>query len=31
MFCLDLHTHRALAAGESPQRLAVLPGWRPRR
>lgn len=27
-FCLDLHTHRALGEGESPQRLAVLSAWR---
>lgn len=27
-FCLDLHSHRALAAGETPQRIAVLPAWR---
>ncbi|MHA6804073.1 carboxymuconolactone decarboxylase family protein [Salinifilum ghardaiensis] len=27
-YCLDLHTHRALDAGETTQRLAVLPGWR---
>ncbi|MCX2731074.1 carboxymuconolactone decarboxylase family protein [Saccharopolyspora sp. NFXS83] len=27
-FCLDLHTRRALEAGETTQRLAVLPGWR---
>lgn len=27
-YCLDLHTHRALKAGETAQRLAVLPGWR---
>lgn len=27
-FCLDLHTRRALRAGESPQRLGVLPAWR---
>ncbi|MFJ5730344.1 carboxymuconolactone decarboxylase family protein [Streptomyces paradoxus] len=27
-FCLDLHTRKALRAGESPQRLAVLPAWR---
>ena len=27
-FCLDLHTHRALVAGETPQRIAVLPAWR---
>ncbi|WP_346345670.1 carboxymuconolactone decarboxylase family protein [Streptomyces sp. SID5643] len=27
-FCLDLHTRKALRAGESSQRLAVLPAWR---
>ncbi|MFE9027964.1 carboxymuconolactone decarboxylase family protein [Streptomyces iakyrus] len=27
-FCLDLHTRKALRAGESSQRLAVLPVWR---
>lgn len=27
-FCLHLHTHMALRAGESPQRIAVLPAWR---
>ena len=27
-FCLDMHTREALAAGEDPQRLAVLPAWR---
>ncbi|WP_243789736.1 carboxymuconolactone decarboxylase family protein [Saccharopolyspora gloriosae] len=27
-FCLDLHTRRALEAGETIQRLGVLPGWR---
>ena len=27
-FCLHLHTHLALRAGESPQRLAVLSAWR---
>jgi AhpD family alkylhydroperoxidase len=27
-FCLDLHVRRALAEGETPQRLAVLPAWR---
>ncbi|MFF7389431.1 carboxymuconolactone decarboxylase family protein [Streptomyces scabiei] len=27
-FCLDLHTRRALRAGESAQRLAVLTAWR---
>ncbi|MGP3967293.1 carboxymuconolactone decarboxylase family protein [Streptomyces sp. 6N223] len=27
-YCLDLHSRRALAAGETPQRLAVLPAWR---
>jgi AhpD family alkylhydroperoxidase len=27
-FCLDLHVRRALADGETPQRLAVLPAWR---
>ncbi|GAA1250926.1 carboxymuconolactone decarboxylase family protein [Prauserella halophila] len=27
-FCLDRHTHLALEAGETAQRLAVLPGWR---
>jgi AhpD family alkylhydroperoxidase len=28
VYCLDLHTRRALEAGETAQRLAVLPGWR---
>jgi AhpD family alkylhydroperoxidase len=28
VYCLDLHTRRALEAGETPQRLAVLPAWR---
>lgn len=28
VYCLDLHTHLALKAGETSQRLAVLPGWR---
>lgn len=28
VYCLDLHTHLALKAGVTPQRLAVLPGWR---
>lgn len=28
VYCLDLHTRRAMEAGETPQRLAVLPGWR---
>ncbi|MGN8130138.1 carboxymuconolactone decarboxylase family protein [Arthrobacter sp. RC1.1 241] len=27
-YCLDLHVRRASEAGESPQRLAVLPAWR---
>ncbi|MFJ8113660.1 carboxymuconolactone decarboxylase family protein [Streptomyces sp. NPDC096132] len=27
-FCLDLHTRKALRAGESPQRLGVLAAWR---
>ncbi|GAA1212653.1 carboxymuconolactone decarboxylase family protein [Prauserella alba] len=27
-FCLDRHTHLAIEAGETVQRLAVLPGWR---
>jgi len=27
-YCLDLHTRRALRAGESAQRLGVLPAWR---
>ncbi|MEU0939501.1 MULTISPECIES: carboxymuconolactone decarboxylase family protein [unclassified Embleya] len=27
-FCLDLHTRTALRAGETAQRLAVLPAWR---
>lgn len=27
-YCLDLHTHRALDAGETAQRLPVLSGWR---
>jgi AhpD family alkylhydroperoxidase len=27
-FCLHLHTHLALRAGESPQRIAVLSAWR---
>ncbi|WP_425826003.1 carboxymuconolactone decarboxylase family protein [Streptomyces fractus] len=27
-FCLNRHTLAALQAGESPQRLGVLPGWR---
>ncbi|TXG92338.1 carboxymuconolactone decarboxylase family protein [Rhodococcus rhodnii] len=27
-FCLDLHTRRAREAGETEQRLAVLPAWR---
>ncbi|WP_338597989.1 carboxymuconolactone decarboxylase family protein [Saccharopolyspora sp. SCSIO 74807] len=27
-FCLDRHTRLALEAGETTQRLAVLPGWR---
>lgn len=26
-FCLHLHTHLALRAGESPQRIAVLSAW----
>ncbi|MGU3437813.1 carboxymuconolactone decarboxylase family protein [Actinomycetes bacterium M1A6_2h] len=28
VFCLDLHTRAARAAGETDQRLAVLPAWR---
>lgn len=28
VYCLDLHSRQALRAGETPQRLAVLPGWR---
>ncbi len=27
-FCLQLHTREAVAAGEDPTRLAVLPAWR---
>lgn len=27
-YCLDLHSRLALEAGETPQRLFVLPGWR---
>ena len=27
-YCLDLHVRDAVQAGESPQRLAVLPAWR---
>ena len=27
-YCLDLHVRKAGEAGESPQRLAVLPAWR---
>lgn len=27
-FCLDLHVREAVEAGETPQRLAVLPAWR---
>ncbi|HEU4668834.1 MAG TPA: carboxymuconolactone decarboxylase family protein [Arthrobacter sp.] len=27
-FCLDLHVKDAVEAGETPQRLAVLPAWR---
>lgn len=27
-FCLDMHTREALDAGETTQRLAVLPAWR---
>jgi AhpD family alkylhydroperoxidase len=27
-FCLDLHTRRAIAAGETSNRLATLPAWR---
>ena len=27
-FCLDMHVRDAMEAGESPQRLAVLPAWR---
>jgi AhpD family alkylhydroperoxidase len=27
-FCLDMHTHDALALGESPRRLFVLDAWR---
>lgn len=26
-YCLDMHTREALAAGEDPQRLALLPAW----
>ncbi|RJS47822.1 carboxymuconolactone decarboxylase family protein [Nocardioides cavernaquae] len=26
-YCLDVHTARALKAGETPQRLGVLPAW----
>ena len=26
-YCLDMHSHDALAAGEEPQRLFVLDGW----
>lgn len=28
VYCLDLHTHKLLGLGESPQRLAVLTAWR---
>ncbi|WP_436497296.1 carboxymuconolactone decarboxylase family protein [Actinokineospora sp. HUAS TT18] len=28
VFCLDLHSRLALEAGETPQRLALLPAWR---
>lgn len=28
LFCLDLHSHAALEAGETTQRIAVLPAWR---
>ncbi|MFD4369173.1 carboxymuconolactone decarboxylase family protein [Rhodococcus sp. NPDC058521] len=28
LFCLDLHSRRAVEAGESNQRIAVLPAWR---
>jgi AhpD family alkylhydroperoxidase len=27
-YCLDMHSHEALAIGETPQRLFVLDGWR---
>ena len=27
-FCLRMHTHDALAKGETPERIAVLPAWR---
>lgn len=27
-YCLDLHVRDAVKAGETPQRLAVLPAWR---
>ena len=27
-FCLDMHTKDAIAAGDTPQRLLVLPAWR---
>jgi AhpD family alkylhydroperoxidase len=27
-YCLDMHSRDALAAGERPERLYVLPGWR---
>ena len=27
-YCLDVHTAKLLAAGESPRRLGVLPAWR---
>lgn len=27
-YCLDLHVRKAAEAGETPQRLAVLPAWR---
>jgi AhpD family alkylhydroperoxidase len=26
-FCMDMHAHDAVEAGENPQRLFVLPGW----
>lgn len=28
LFCLDLHSRRAVESGESNQRIAVLPAWR---
>lgn len=27
-FCLRMHTHDALAKGETPERIAILPAWR---